>query len=132
MYNAPLTNFRAGDQPAHFLPGLGEEDKAILFGALPFTSVDIKSEIGRQAGEGLPSAVEERQRQMGLEEYRDLMGQENIKAEQMLRLMDLRNANKAGIEAVNRQRVIDEFGRRGRGWTLVVQKCRVCLPFPLL
>ena len=102
VYNAPLTNFRAGDQPAHFLPGLGEEDKAILFGALPFTSVDIKSEIGRQAGEGLPSAVEERQRQMGLEEYRDLI----TKSVSML---------PEEIAAVNRQSVIYEFGRKTEG-----------------
>lgn len=39
------------------------------------------------------------------------------KVEQMQRVLDLRNASKRGIEVVNRQRVIEEFGgvRDGKG-----------------
>jgi small subunit ribosomal protein S15 len=115
VYNAPLTNYAADEQPKHFLPGLSAEDQDTLFGALPYASVDIQSKIAQDHGSGVATAGS------GQTKYVDPAGgtpyqiAEGIKNEQMLRLLDLRNANKAGIEAVNRQRVIDEFGRKAEG-----------------
>lgn len=102
MYNTPLTQYPTGEQPRHFLPGLSTEDRDLLFGALPHVSVEVKSDLERL------DSVSESGKSRAQEE-------EEGKMEQMMRLLDLRNANKAGIEAVNRQRVIEEFGRREDG-----------------
>jgi hypothetical protein len=68
-----------------------------LFGAVPYTTVGL--------GGGEEAGVEEQERQV----------------ESMKRILDLRNASKAGIEVVNRARIVEEFGRKrvmieGQGW----------------
>jgi len=67
---------------------LSKEDQATLFGAVPYTTVGL--------GGGEEAAVEEQERQV----------------ESMKRILDLRNASKSGIEVVNRQRIVEEFGRK--------------------
>ena len=111
MYNAPLTNYPAGELPRHFLPGLNAEEQQLLLGALPYASASIKNGANSVAKQ-TPGAPQSR---TDLSESERLREVEEAKNEQMLRLMDLRNANKAGIEAVNRQRVIEEFGRKVEG-----------------
>ena len=67
---------------------MSKEDQATLFGAVPYTTVGL--------GGGEEAAVAEQERQV----------------ESMKRILDLRNASKSGIEVVNRQRIVEEFGRK--------------------
>lgn len=98
MYNTRPTNYTAGETPERFLPGLTKEDQDLLFGALPYVSVDLQ----RRDNDSLEGIIK-------------VSDDEERKFEHMQRVLDLRNANKQGIEAVNRQRVIEEFGRREEG-----------------
>lgn len=80
--------------PQHYLPGLSAEDRDLLFGAVPHTTLtlgtrDVSDEARSMRG------TEEQERQTGA----------------MMKILDLRNSSKKGIEVVNRQRIIEEFGR---------------------
>lgn len=91
VYSTPLESQR------EYIHGLTPEDQDVLFGAVPYTTVGL--------GGGEEAGVEEQERQV----------------ESMKRILDLRNASKAGIEVVNRARIVEEFGRKrvmieGQGW----------------
>lgn len=85
VYSAPLSS---GSEPRNYIHGLSTEDQDTLFGAVPYVSIGLT--------EGSEIAVEEQERQV----------------ESMKRILDLRNASKAGIEVVNRARIVEEFGRK--------------------
>lgn len=85
VYSAPLSE---GSESRNYIHGLSKEDQDTLFGAVPYTTVGL--------GGGEEAAVEEQERQV----------------ESMKRILDLRNASKSGIEVVNRQRIVEEFGRK--------------------
>jgi small subunit ribosomal protein S15 len=82
VYSAPLS------EEKEFIHGLSKDDQDVLFGAVPYTTVGL--------GGGEDAAVGEQERQVEI----------------MKRILDLRNASKAGIEVVNRQRIVEEFGRK--------------------
>lgn len=106
IYSAPPVDYAAGKSPEHYLPGLSSEDQQLLFGALPYTSTSLKVRKALNTNKTIdPDA------------HAAMTANEEGKVEQMQRLLDLRNASKKGIEVVNRQRVIEEFGgvREGKG-----------------
>jgi len=98
VYSAPLVQSSSssssssssgtGNGTREYIHGLSSQDQDILFGAVPYTTLGLS--VGTDAG------VEEQERQV----------------ENMKRILDLRNASKAGIEVVNRQRIVEEFGRK--------------------
>jgi hypothetical protein len=88
VYSAPLLQ---GDRE-NYIHGLSSEDKDLLFGGLPYTTLSLASTTN-SAGGGENGIIE----------------QEN-QVESMRRILDLRNASKPGIEVVNRQRILDERG----------------------
>jgi len=87
VYSAPLPQSGV-EGSREYIHGLSGQDQDILFGAVPYTTLGLS--VGTDAG------VEEQERQV----------------ENMKRILDLRNASKAGIEVVNRQRIVEEFGRK--------------------
>jgi small subunit ribosomal protein S15 len=109
IYSAPPVEYAAGEAPQQYLPGLAIEDQQMLFGALPYTSTSLKARRVLQNSASL--------RQEEDDPHAALTAAEEDKVEQMQRMLDLRNASKRGIEVVNRQRVIEEFGgvREGKG-----------------
>jgi small subunit ribosomal protein S15 len=92
VWNAPVPNYAEGAEPTHYLHGLSAADREMLFGALPATTAELAFDPERPGASA--AAVTDQARQ----------------TETMKRILDLRNASKKGIEAVNRQRIIDEFG----------------------
>lgn len=86
-------NYAEGAEPAHYLPGLSEADRELLFGAVPATTAELAFDADRPAASAAAVADQGKQ------------------TETMKRILDLRNASKPGIEAVNRQRIVAEFGR---------------------
>jgi len=89
VYSAPLVQ---GDRQ-NYIHGLSPSDKDLLFGGLPYTTLSLASTTPGGAGEN------------GITE------QEN-QVESIRRILDLRNASRSGIEVVNRQRIVEEFGRK--------------------
>lgn len=85
----------AAPQPQHYLPGLSESDRDMLFGAVPHTTLTLGTR---------DSTSEDRVMRQVTEQEHQVTA--------MQKILDLRNASKQGIEVVNRQRIIDEFGRR--------------------
>lgn len=90
-YSLP-PNYAAGGQPSHYIPGLSEADRELLFGALPQATSELLFDPERLATS--QEAVTDQAKQVEL----------------MQRITDLRNASKKGIEVVNRERIIKEFG----------------------
>jgi hypothetical protein len=68
---------------------LSPDDQSTLFAAVPYTTLSLASTGGEE----------------GIAE------QEN-QVLALKKILDLRNASKPGIEVVNRQRIIEAFGRR--------------------
>ncbi|WWD20726.1 hypothetical protein CI109_105202 [Kwoniella shandongensis] len=89
-YSAP-PNYTSGERPPLFLPGISEQDQALLFGAIPHASSELKFAAKRGEGTGVE-----------LEQAKQ--------AEMMMRILDLRNSGKEAVKVLNRQRVVDEFG----------------------
>jgi hypothetical protein len=89
VYSAPLL---PGDRP-NYIHGLSSEDKDLLFGGLPYTTLSLASTTPTSNSEN------------------GIIEQEN-QVESIRRILDLRNASKPGIEVVNRQRIVEEFGRK--------------------
>jgi small subunit ribosomal protein S15 len=71
---------------------LSEADRELLFGALPATTAELAFDADRPGASAAAVADQGKQ------------------TETMKRILDLRNASKPGIEAVNRQRIVAEFG----------------------
>jgi hypothetical protein len=92
VYSAPLAGPNGEREYIH---GLSLEDQQLLFGAVPLTTLSLSHQSGSSSGAGEAGVVEQ-ERQV----------------ESMKRILDLRNASKAGIEVVNRQRIVQEFGRK--------------------
>lgn len=115
VYNAPAVDYAEGQEPEHYIPGLSTQDRDVLFGALPYTSTALKARrmphraILASAGTATGPGVD-RDGESDPDPHAVLMAQEEGKVEQMRRMLDLRNSNKKGIEVLNRQRVIQEFG----------------------
>jgi len=89
VYSAPLVQ---GDRQ-NYIHGLSSSDKDLLFGGLPYTTLSLASTTPGGAGEN------------------GIIEQEN-QVESIRRILDLRNASRSGIEVVNRQRIVEEFGRK--------------------
>lgn len=90
-YAAP-PNYAAGGHPPHYLPGLSEADRELLFGALPQVTAELLFDPERLATS------------------EEVVGDQVRQVETLQRITDLRNASKKGIEVVNRARIIKEFG----------------------
>ena len=108
VWNQPVPNYSAGETPKYLLPGLSEMDKKTIFGALPHVSTALRynPHASPQArDEGVRIAMEEQEKQ----------------SEMLMRIMDLRNASRASINAMNRQKVIQEFGGGQDTGSTVVQ-----------
>jgi small subunit ribosomal protein S15 len=106
IWNLPVPKYDIGEKPVHILPGLNESDRKLLFGALPHVTTALKYQADLpefERNEGLKDVVENQEKQ----------------SEMMLRIMDLRNAGRERINAVNRRRVIEEFGQ---GWNVGSQE----------
>lgn len=96
IWGAPIPDFEKGERPANYLPGLTEEDKALLFGALPNVSAALRypeegSESAR-AAEG-QRAIDEQVKQ----------------SHTLMKILDLRNASRAEIRKWNKERVLQVF-----------------------
>jgi hypothetical protein len=104
IYAIPPPDYSVDQSPLHHLPGLSQTDKDILFGAVPHASTELAF-----AG----AADESNPQQLALGEQ--AAQEQKKRSEMMHRILDLRNASKRGIEVTNRQRVIDEFGRKEPG-----------------
>lgn len=89
VYSAPLVQ---GDRQ-NYIHGLSSEDKDLLFGGLPYTTLSLASTTPASNSEN------------------GIIEQEN-QVESIRRILDLRNASRSGIEVVNRQRIVEEFGRK--------------------
>lgn len=102
-------------EPQHYLPGLTREDQLLLFGALPETTTSVlHSDLyvhSSSAGSTSTSEPDPRSLEAAAKEVE---AQEK-QVETMKRILDLRNANRKGIEVVNRQRIVDEFGNGQSG-----------------
>ncbi|EIW69800.1 hypothetical protein TREMEDRAFT_73621 [Tremella mesenterica DSM 1558] len=81
-------------RPNLVLPGIGKEDLDILFGALPRVTAEL---LARKGDEDPEEIVRNQEMNVGM----------------ISRVLDLRNASKRGIEVVNRQRIVDDFGKDG-------------------
>lgn len=92
-YTAP-PNYAEGGEPREYLHGLSEADRELLFGAVPATTAELAFDADRPGTSAAAVADQARQ------------------TETMKRILDLRNASKPGIEAVNRQRIVEEFGAK--------------------
>ncbi|KAL1412673.1 hypothetical protein Q8F55_000420 [Vanrija albida] len=92
-YAAP-PNYAAGEEPAHYLPGLSAADRELLFGAVPSATTALAFDPERPAASAAVAADQEQQ------------------TETLRRILDLRNSDKEGINVVNRQRIAEEFGRK--------------------
>ena len=100
VWSLPPPDYAAGDAPKHLQPGLSTSDKEMIFGAVPYVSSALKynpdaSPATRE--EAMAEVVEEQERQ----------------SEMLMRILDLRNASRERINAVNRERVVEAFGQ---GW----------------
>lgn len=102
--------------PQHYLPGLTVEDRDLLFGAVPHTTLTLGSKDSHShshshtsdPGQGQTQSQNQSQEIRWTKEVEE---QEN-QVGAMMKILDLRNASKQGIEVVNRQRIIEEFGRK--------------------
>jgi small subunit ribosomal protein S15 len=96
VWYTPPPNYAAGEEPANYVYGVNEADRELLFGALPLASSALSFDPERvHTSEG--HAV-----------------QQGLQSEVMRRILDLRNADKAGIEVVNRARIVSEFGKNDK------------------
>jgi hypothetical protein len=101
-YSQP-PNYAAGETPEHLLPGIGEgADREFLFQSLPTVTTAIKSSDVAFAGDQLATLQAADRAQAA-------------QTETMMRLLDLRNASKAGIQMINRERIVSAFGRQDKG-----------------
>lgn len=101
-YSQP-PNYAAGESPPHLLPGLGEAaDRDFLFKSLPAVSTAITYN----------DALSASQQQAALEAAEKAQA---AQTETMMRILDLRNASKAGIDMVSRERIVSAFGRDSKG-----------------
>lgn len=94
VWYAPVPNYAAGEQPAQYLPGLSAADRELLFGAVPAATTALAFDPERPAQSAAIAADQEQQ------------------TETLRRILDLRNSDKEGIHVVNRQRIVEEFGRK--------------------
>ncbi|KAK4685518.1 hypothetical protein P7C73_g4629, partial [Tremellales sp. Uapishka_1] len=94
LWYSPVPAYAEGARPTHFLPGLNTADERLLFGALPHVATALKYDPDNKLSF-------------------DHLQTQTKQSEMVMRILDLRNASKRGIETVNRQRVIQEFGNGG-------------------
>ncbi|WWC72586.1 mitochondrial 37S ribosomal protein uS15m [Kwoniella pini CBS 10737] len=90
---SPPPNYFKKEEPNFYLPGISNFDKKLLFGALPHLSTELKLSTNNN----------------NIEEQEEI--EPNKKTELLMRILDLRNSNKQNFNFLNRQRVIDEFGK---------------------
>ena len=100
VWSAPFSS-----TPEHYLPGLTAEDRDLLFGAVPHTTLTLGSKDTPDSNGTSQSQSQEMRWTKEVEEQENQVGA-------MMKILDLRNASKQGIEVVNRQRIIEEFGRK--------------------
>lgn len=93
IWYTPPPNYAAGAEPEHYVYGISEADRELLFGALPLASSALAFDPERPHHSEAQAAEQGKQ------------------SEVMRRILDLRNADKAGIETVNRARIVKEFGK---------------------
>ncbi|CAD6576326.1 MAG: hypothetical protein TREMPRED_001658 [Tremellales sp. Tagirdzhanova-0007] len=100
IWNLPVPNYASGETPRHFLPGLSESDKEMLFGAVPHVTSALK--FNNEASPAVRDAG-----------AAQVLEDQDKQSEMLMRILDLRNASRERINAVNRDRVVNEFGQ---GW----------------
>jgi len=101
-----MTNYAKGDRPKHLIPGISKSDEALLFETLPHVNTALRYNMN-QTPEQRDAAIQEE------------MAQQEKQTEMMYRILDLRNADRATINAVNRKKVIEEFGQGDSGGSIV-------------
>lgn len=94
VWYTPPPDYASGQEPENYLYGLSPADRELLFGALPHATAELAYDPERPAKSAAQAAEQHQQTQT------------------LQRILDLRNASRAGIDAVNRQRIIEEFGRK--------------------
>ena len=102
VWNTPAPNYEAGERPVRLISGLSERDQEIVFGAVPMISTQLAVD---------PHMPEDRRE----ERVREEVKQQSKQTEMLMRIMDLRNADRATINAYNRRRIIEEFGGNDQG-----------------
>ena len=103
IWYAQPPNYAAGETPEHLLPGIGDgADREFLFKSLPAVSTAITYN----------DAYSATQQQAALEAAERAQA---AQTETMMRILDLRNASKAGIDMVSRERIVSAFGRESKG-----------------
>lgn len=113
VWSAPFSS-----TPQHYLPGLTAENRDLLFGAVPHTTLTLGSKDGSTPDHSQIDNQNQNQTQNGGQSQSQEMKWTKEVEEQekqvgaMMKILDLRNASKQGIEVVNRQRIIEEFGRK--------------------
>ena len=98
VWNSPLPDYANGEKPKHYLPGMSEEDKDFLFGALPHVTTALQYDPGTTP-EIRDATIKE------------VMAEQEKQTEMLHRILDLRNASRAQINALNRRRILEEFGK---------------------
>ncbi|KAG6885830.1 hypothetical protein C0993_009222 [Termitomyces sp. T159_Od127] len=87
--------------------GVGEEEKRLLFGALPLITSTQGKDIAAEKTENAHVSGEEIEKK--LEAWKEKLVRERNKANAFAKVIDLRNANAAGIAYENRRRIIEAF-----------------------
>jgi small subunit ribosomal protein S15 len=96
IWNLPVPDYASGEKPRHLLPGLSGGDREMIFGAVPHVASALKYDPDVRA-----------------EVMAEVMEEQDKQSEMLMRILDLRNASRERINAVNRDRVVEEFGE---GW----------------
>ncbi|KAG6896764.1 hypothetical protein C0992_006278 [Termitomyces sp. T32_za158] len=88
--------------------GVGEKEKQLLFGTLPLvTSTGGKDDVIETKTEDAFVSPEDLEKKLGA--WKEKLGRERSKANAFAKVIDLRNANAAGIAYENRRRIIEAF-----------------------
>ncbi|KAJ3552636.1 hypothetical protein NM688_g4046 [Phlebia brevispora] len=108
----PITALKPGSKskskelPKYYNFGIGDKEKSMLFEALPTLTMERTLEVGANEKLARPEFLNE---QSPTAEF-----VENVKANMLARIVDLRNANARGIAFENRRRCIAAFSESGK------------------
>lgn len=94
VWYSPAPDYASGQEPENYLHGLSAADRELLFGAVPHATAELAYDAERPAQSAAQAS------------------EQHLQTQTVQRILDLRNASRAGIDAVNRQRIIDEFGQK--------------------
>lgn len=104
VWDQPVPNYDQGEMPKHLVPGLNEDDKRILFKVVPYASSHLAHTAAMfDPNSGILDGLHQ-------EKLNETITAQDKQSEMLYRILDLRNADRPTINAVNRRRIIDEFG----------------------